>query len=158
MKLTRLALVLVAFAAVAAAQPTPAKVALAREAIAAMQADRMFDAMAAQLKQMYAQAVPAPANATPEQRQKFEALQTQIAQLTMEAAKGLVAKMDVVYAEVYSEAELNAMKAFFSSPEGQSMLSKQPQIMSRAMPLAQEMQRELGPKIEKLIEDSRAAK
>ena len=66
---------------VATAQPTPAKLALARETIAAMQADRMFDAMAAQLKQMYAQAVPAPANATTEQRQKVETVQTQIAQL-----------------------------------------------------------------------------
>jgi hypothetical protein len=158
MKLTRLAFLLVAFATVAAAQPTPAKVALAREAIAAMQADQMFDAMAAQMKQMYSQAVPAPANATPEQRHKYEAIQTQIAQLTMEAAKDLIGKMDVVYAEVYSEAELTSMKAFFSSPEGRSMLAKQPQIMSRAMPLAQEMQRELGPKIEKLIQDMGAVK
>ena len=158
MKITRLVLLLVAFATGAAAQQDPAKLALAREVIAAMHADRMFDAMAGQMKQMYARMVPVSPTATPEQQQKAEELQAKIMDVTMTAAKGLVAKMDQVYAEVYSEAELNAMKAFFSSPEGQSMLAKQPQIMARVMPMAQEMQRDIGPKVQKLIDDSRAAK
>jgi hypothetical protein len=157
MKITRLLLLLVAFATGAAAQQDPAKLALAREVIAAMHADRMFDAMAAQMKQMYAQMVPVAPTATPAQHQKAEELQAKIMDLTMTAAKGLVGKMDQVYAEVYSEAELNAMKTFFASPEGQSMLAKQPQIMARVMPMAQEMQRDLGPKVQKLIDDSRAA-
>jgi len=158
MKITRLFLLLVAFATGAAAQQDPAKLALAREVIAAMHADRMFDAMASQMKQMYARMVPVSPTATPAQQQKAEELQAKIMDVTMTAAKGLVGKMDQVYAEVYSEAELNAMKTFFASPEGQSMLAKQPQIMARVMPMAQEMQRDLGPKVQKLIDDSRAAK
>jgi hypothetical protein len=74
----------------------------------------------------------------------------------MDAARGLLTKMDVIYAQVYSEAELRAMKAFFESPEGTSMIQKQPQIMQKLMPYVQSMQRDLGPQIQKIIQDARA--
>ena len=162
MKITRLLPVLLAFATGAFAQNTPAdpaKLALAHEVISAMKAEKMFDGMAAQMKQMAAQMMQNTpmAQATPEQRKKAEELQGKIMDLSMTAAKGMIAKMDEVYAEVYSEAELNAMKAFFTSPEGQSMLAKQPQIMAHIMPLVQEMQRDLVPKIQQLVEESKPA-
>jgi hypothetical protein len=157
MKTTRLLPVLLALATGAFAQENPVKLALAHEVIAAMNADKMFDGMAAQMKQMTSQMTTPPADATPEQRKKAEELQAKIMDLTMSAAKGMVAKMDQVYADVYSEAELKAMKAFFTSPEGQSMLAKQPQIMAHIMPLVQEMQRDLMPKVQQLVEDSKAA-
>ena len=141
-----------------AAPADAAKQALAREVIAAMHADKMFDGMAAQMRQMAGQMAAAPADATPEQRQKFEALQGKIMDLSMASAKDLLLMMDVVYADVYSEEELLAMKAFFSSPAGQSMLAKQPQIMTKIMPLVQEMQRDLLPKMKQLVEESKAAK
>lgn len=161
MKITRLLLVLAAFAtgAFASESPAPAdpaKVALAREVIAVMKADKMFDAMAAQMKQMANSMTTPPANATPEQLKKSAALQDKIMDLSMTAAKGMITKMDQVYAEVYTEDELRAMKTFFSSPEGQSMLAKQPQIMAHVMPLVQDMQRTLIPKIQQLVEESKA--
>ena len=141
----------------AIAQNNTANLSLAREVISAMHADKMFDGMAAQMKQMAGQMAEIPAEATPEQRKAAEELQAKIMDLSMAAAKGMVAKMDQIYADVYSEAELKAMKAFFNSPEGQSMIAKQPQIMAHIMPLAQEMQRDLMPKIQKVIEDSKPA-
>jgi hypothetical protein len=63
--------------------------------------------------------------------------------------------MDGVYADVYTEAELRAMKTFFLSPEGQSMLAKQPQIMAHIMPLVQEMQRNLFPKVQQMVDDAK---
>jgi hypothetical protein len=158
MKITRLLLVLLAMATSAFAQDNPVKLALAREAIAAMQVDKMFDGMAAQMKQMATQMAPPSPDATPEQRKKAEELQGKIMDLSTSAAKGMIAKMDQIYADVYSEAELKAMKAFFTSPEGQSMIAKQPQVMARMMPLAQEMQRDLMPKIQQLVEEAKAAK
>lgn len=140
----------------ATASPDAAKLALAREVIAAMQADKMFDRMTAQLKQMAMQMAAQQPDATPAKRAQAEALQGKIMDLTMEAAKGMIAKMDALYAEVYSEAELKAMKAFFASPEGQSMLAKQPQVMQRVMPLAQAMQAELMPKIQQLVQQAQA--
>ncbi len=175
MKITRLLLLLAALATGVFAQipaPTPApsstpapapapvdpaKLALAREVIAVMKADRMFDSMANQMKQGAAQLTAVPPDATPEQRQKATELQAKIVELANAAAKDLIDKMDEIYADVYTEAELHAMKTFFSSPEGQSMLAKQPQIMAHVMPLVQDMQRTLIPKIQKLVEDAKAA-
>ena len=153
MKFTRLLPVLLALATGAFAQDNnAAKLTLAREAIAAVKADKMFDSMMAQMKQMSAQMASSalPPQATPEQRKKFDEFQGKIMDLSMESAKGMLAQMDQIYADVYSEAELKAMVAFFKSAEGQSMLAKQPQIMQRMMPLMQSMQRDLMPKMKEL--------
>jgi len=156
MKKTLLLLSMLALATGAIAQDNAVKLTLAREVISAMHADKMFDSMAGQMKQMAAMSAGIPADATPEQRQKAEAVQAKVMDLSMAAAKTMISQMDQIYADVYSEAELTAMKAFFTSPEGQSMLAKQPQIMTRIMPLVQQMQRDLMPKIQQLVEEAKA--
>lgn len=138
------------------AEPTPEKLALAREVIAASKVDKMFDNMTAQMKQMVAQMTPMPESATPEQRQILEKFQGQVMDLSMGMAKDMLTKMDVIYAEVYTEAEMRAIIAFFSSPEGQSMMQKQPLAMAKVMPLVQQMQRDLLPKARKLAEEAKA--
>jgi hypothetical protein len=156
MKTTRLLLALLALATGAFAQDNnAAKLALAREAIAAMKADKMIDGMMAQMKQMATQmsASNMSAEATPAQRKVAEDFQTKIMELSMESAKGMISQMDQVYADVYNEAELKAMIVFFNSPEGASMMAKQPQVMQRVQPLVMSMQRDLMPKIQKLTED-----
>lgn len=134
------------------ADDNAAKLALAREAIAATQADKMLDSMGGMIKQLAMQQAQLPSEATAEQRQKFDAFMSKVMDVTMGEAKLMIAQMDAVYAEVYSEAELKAMVAFFRSPEGQSMLAKQPHVMAKVMPLAQRMQQNLMPKIQQLIE------
>jgi hypothetical protein len=137
--------------------PDSPNIDLAHQVIKAMHADRMFDQMSLQMEKMAAQSMNLnAANMTPEQKALATKVSMQVMALSMESAKGLLGKMDVIYAEVYSEAELKAMKAFFESPEGASMLQKQPQIMQKLMPFVQEMQRDLGPKIQKITEDARA--
>ncbi len=161
MKIQKLLLALLALLALSSgafAQADPAKLALAREVIAAMQVDKMFDGMANQMKQMASQMSPLSADATAEQLAAATALHDKIMDLTMSSAKGMIAKMDQIYADVYNESELNAMKSFFTSAAGQSMLAKQPQVMAKTMPLIQEMQRELMPKMQQLIQESKAAK
>ncbi len=157
MKKSLLLIAVLAVSSAAFAQDNAAKLALAREAISAMQADKMFDGLAAQMKQLAAQQTRVPANATPEQRKKFEELQGKIMDLSMNEARTLITKMDAIYASVYSEAELKAMIAFFKSSEGQSMMAKQPQIMAQMMPLIQQMQADIAPKMQKLIEEAKAA-
>jgi hypothetical protein len=159
MKTTRLLLALLALATSAFAQDNnAAKLPLAREAIAAMKADKMIEGMMAQMKQMAAQmsASSTPADATPAQRKIVEDFQNKIMELSVESAKGMIAQMDQVYADIYSEAELKAMIVFFKSPEGASMMSKQPQVMQRVQPLVMSMQRDLMPKMQKLTEDLKA--
>lgn len=158
MKTTRLLTVLLALATGAFAQDNNAtKLALAREAIAALKADKMMEGMSAQMKQMATQMSSSalPSDATPEQRKIVEEFKFKILDLSMQSTKGMITQMDQIYADVYSEAELKAMIAFFKSPEGESMMAKQPQIMQRVMPLAQSMQSDLMPKMQKLSEEMR---
>ncbi|RXK54763.1 DUF2059 domain-containing protein [Oleiharenicola lentus] len=157
MKKSLLLIAVLALSPAAFADDNAAKLALAREAISAMQADKMFDGMAAQMKQMAAQQTRLPASATPEQIKQAEELQGKILDLSMSEAKAMIGKMDAIYASVYSEAELKAMVAFFKSSEGQSMMAKQPQVMAQMMPLIQGMQQSLMPKIQKLVEETKAA-
>ena len=136
--------------------PDASQIELAQQVIKSMHADRMFDQMSAQMQKIAAQATNLNTGAmTPEQKAAAEKVSNQIMALSMEAAKGMLDKLDLVYAEVYSSAELKAMKAFFESPEGVSMLQKQPQIMQKLMPSITSMQKNLMPKIQKIIEDSR---
>lgn len=158
MKIHKLVLALLALAPAAFAQTDPAKLAVAREVITAMQVDKMFDGMLAQMKQMSAQMAVLPPDATEEQRKAAAAMQAKVMDLSMGMVKDMVGKMDTVYADVYTLPELNAMKAFFMSPEGRSMNAKQPQVMAKLMPLMQEMQRALMPKIQQLVEEAKAAK
>jgi len=148
-----LLLAVLALSPAAFAQDNAAKLALAREAISAMKIDQMFDGMAAQMKQGALQMVQLPDSATPEQKQKFDRYMDKVMDLSMSQVKTMIAKMDTVYASVYSETELKAMVAFFKSPEGQSMIAKQPQVMASIMPLVQGMQQELGPKMQQLTEE-----
>jgi hypothetical protein len=97
-----------------------------------------------------------PATASEEQKAKLAKVQSDAIDLAMEAAKDMIGKMDAVYAEVYSVEELTAIKAFFSSTEGESMMAKQPQLMQRMMPLVQQMQGELMPKIGALMQKAKA--
>ena len=157
MKTLRTSLALLALATGAFAQDNnAAKLALAREVITASQMDKMFDNMSAQMKQMTSQMVQLPANATPEQREAFTVFQGKVMDLSMGMAKDLVANADLIYAEVYSEAELQAIKAFFLSPEGQSMIAKQPKIMALLMPIVQDMQRKLMPQLKVLADEFKA--
>jgi hypothetical protein len=139
------------------AQGSDVKLALARETISAMHADKMLDAMANQMTQMVGKMIPLPPDTTPEKRQKIEEIQAKALSLSVESISSMVAKMDEVYASVYTEAKLKAMKAFFTSPEGQSMIAKQSQVMAQTMPLVQQMQRDLMPKIKQLVDEARSA-
>ena len=135
----------------------PGQLELARKVIKATQLDRMFDQMGVQMQQMAAQSMNLSApNQTPAQKEAATKIMNEVLTLSMDSAKAMLEKVDVIYAEVYSEAELKAMLVFFESPEGKSMLQKQPQVMQRMMPLVQGMQKELVPKIQEIVEKAQA--
>ncbi len=142
----------------APAAPDAAKLVLAHDVIKATQADRMIDGISAQIKQMtMAQtARMLPPEATEEQKAKALAVQGEIMDLAMAATKDMIGKLDGIYADVYSTGELEALKAFFTSAEGRSMIEKQPVLMQKMMPLMQQMQAELMPKINEIIGRAKA--
>src|SRR6478735_281793 len=70
-----------------AEEANAAKLALARDAIAAMQVDKMLDGMAGQVKQMAMQRAQLPASATPAQRQRFDMFMGRVTELAMVEVK-----------------------------------------------------------------------
>jgi hypothetical protein len=156
MKKLLLVVALCSLALSSRAEVSAEKLALAREAIAAMQADKIFDGMTEQMKQMASQMAQLPQDMTPAQRATMQNFQEKVMDVSMDMVKGMMAKMDGVYAKVYSEAELKAMIAFFNSPEGRSMLQKQSAIMAEIMPIIQSMQAELMPRLDQLTKELQA--
>lgn len=137
---------------------SPAQLDLARQVIKASKFDKVFDQMGAQMQQMAAQSMNLSSpDMTPAKKDAAMKVLGEVMKLATESTKSMLEKVDVIYAEVYSEAELKAMLTFFDSTEGQSMLNKQPQIMQRMMPFVQGMQRELMPKIQQIVEKAKAA-
>jgi len=139
-----------------AEEASAAKLALARDAIAAMQVDKILQSMTDQINEVAAQQVQLPETATSEQRQQFDVFMAKVTALARNEVGAVFGKLDAIYANVYTEAELKAIVGFFNSPEGKSVLAKQPEVMSQLMPLMQEMQESLMPKLQKLGEDLEA--
>lgn len=140
----------------AAPAPDATKLALAREVITAMQADKLINRMTGQMKQMAAQMSGYAPDMPADKRARAEATQAKIMDLSMEMSKTLLSKMDTIYADVFTEPELKAMKAFYSSPEGASSQLKQAEVAQRMMPLVQELQRGLMPKIQQIMAEAQA--
>lgn len=148
-----------AFAQTETAAPDAAKLALAHDVIKATQSDRMIDQIIGQVRQMTAASASRwmPADATEEQKAMVLAAQDEIMDFVLASTKDMVGKLDGIYAEVFTTEELEAIKAFFTSPEGQSMSQKQPLLMQKMMPLVQQMQGELMPKFNEINNRMQAA-
>ena len=68
--------------------------------------------------------------------------------LSWDRMKPLLVKM---YADTFSESELDGILNFYKSPAGQAMLEKMPALMQRTMSLAQEAASGLQPEIERIV-------
>ena len=157
MKIIKLILILaLASASAYATENNASQLNLAREVIEASQVNKMFDNMGPQLKQLVLQQNPVPTKATAEQRKEQVELIGKVLDFAMNEYKGLMAELAAVYADIYTEAELQAMLTFFSSPEGKSMLAKQPQVMAKVIPIAQEMNNGVMSMVMKEIEEAKA--
>jgi hypothetical protein len=106
--------------------------------------DQMFSAetMAASLPDMSAMcaAVPADQAAACTQRMEgskatIQSVQTEMMDKAKAMTPQLMADMGAIMARVYTGEELVAMKNFYSSEEGKSILQKQPQVMAEYMPV-----------------------
>jgi hypothetical protein len=60
-----------------------------------------------------------------------------------------------IYAEVFSEEEIDGIVSFYKSPAGKAMLEKSPLLMQRVMPMMQKAIGDMQPDIQKIIEDAR---
>ena len=117
----------------AAAQDT--KLEKAREVFRVMQAetliDQIFDVAFSQMGGMLSQRHP---DMPPE---AMAIVEEEVQASLKEAMPALLDQMAIVYGEVFTAEELDAMLAFYSSPVGQSLLSKTPEVTARSMQFSQ---------------------
>jgi hypothetical protein len=59
-----------------------------------------------------------------------------------------------VYADTYTEEEVDGILAFYKSPAGQAMLQKMPQLMQRSMAVSQQLMSDLMPEIQKMAKEA----
>jgi hypothetical protein len=93
--------------------------------------------------------------ASPEMEKQMNAFQDKVAvvvsnALSWERLKPAYLKL---YADAFSEEELEGILAFYKSPAGKAMVAKTPSLMQKATVVAQEKMTEAQPELRKLIEE-----
>jgi len=134
-----------------------AKDAKIEKLLVAMNIDKQMDTMFGQMKAMFAS--QQPAGMTPEQKAKFDEMQGKI--LDLVRSKMSWEKMKPayiqIYADTYTDQEIDGISAFYDSPAGKAMLAKTPELMQKSMALAQGLMKDLMPEVEKLTKESMKA-
>ena len=87
-----------------------------------------------------------------EQRAKAGEMQGKMMALvavSLSKAKPALAK---VYADTYTEEEIDGILAFYKSPAGKALLQKMPEVMQRLMPVMIQMMGDLQPQMKTMME------
>jgi hypothetical protein len=156
MRLARLAVAGV-LAAVCTVVALPARAAASAESV-----ERLMQAMQvqAQLDAMYAQTLPAMQGAMKqaiarqgggeEAMRVFDEMMPRVSAVIRDELSWTKLKPEfaAVYAETFSQEEVDGLIAFYSSPLGKALLQKTPMLAQRSM---QMMQRRIGPMMERVM-------
>jgi uncharacterized protein len=171
-KVTRLSLAADATVAAGAMPATPATLADAESVLNKMHFEQMMERMMGQQKTMMARMFNqmAPKTLSPEDKEEMIAFQKKMADelvsaMGLDQMKGDVAR---IYSEVFSKEELNALGSFYSTPTGEALVQKQPEVqqkmqeammprMMAAMPKIQQMSRDFSMQMKAKHEAAAAA-
>jgi hypothetical protein len=92
---------------------------------------------------------------SPENKAKFEAFQQKVLQ-TVDAQVGwkvLEPEYVQLYAQTYTEDELNGIVAFYKTPAGAAMIAKSPQLSAKSIGLVQSKMAAVQPQLKQMVED-----
>jgi len=97
---------------------------------------------------------------TPEQTKSMDEFQDKLGvilanTLSWEKLKPIFVK---VYADAFTEGELDGIIAFYKTPVGQALIAKTPAIMAKTIEITQQQMAAAMPEILKLVKDSAAQK
>ena len=110
----------------------------------------MEQVRAMQMDQLKKMDIPADQKAASDEIQRRTlALVTE--RLSYERAKPLYVQL---YAEVFSEDEIDGIMGFYKSPAGKAMIDKMPMMMQRLMPMMQRMTADLQADVQKIVEEA----
>jgi hypothetical protein len=135
----------------------------ARAAASAESVDRLMQAMRveAQLEVIYNQTLPAMQNAmkqslgaqlkSDEAQRMFDAVMPRVNAVIREELSWARLKPDfaAIYAETFTQQEIDGLIAFYQGPVGSVLVAKQPQLSQRSMQL---MQQRMGPMMQKVMQ------
>jgi hypothetical protein len=95
---------------------------------------------------------------SPQQQQAIEAMRTKVAALMREDLDWSVMEPIYVkiYADTFSQSEIDALVAFYRSPTGHAIIQKLPLAMQNAMSLVQQRLASLMPKIQQMAQETAA--
>lgn len=129
------------------------KLALAIELLAVIDMDQMFTAMQSQVESMITGQL--------QQLETCEAMKPAIEGYSKDmgaligsklTAEQFMPEIAQLYAEVFTQAELQGLLDFYRSPLGEKMLAKMPELMQRSMTIGQNQMTALMPEIEAAAE------
>ncbi|HLH04574.1 MAG TPA: DUF2059 domain-containing protein [Bryobacteraceae bacterium] len=116
--------------------------------------NQMYALIENQVKsQMFQQFMGAQLN--PEQQKVFDEFEGKVmkvvtTRLSWDQLKPVYLKL---YADAFSESDIDGILAFYQSPAGQSLVAKTPQIMAAGSQAAQEKLIGIGPDIQALVQE-----
>jgi len=92
---------------------------------------------------------------TAEERQHAEDVQSKMMALIADRLSWQNAKASYVkiYAETFSESEIDGILAFYKSPAGEAMLDKMPLLMQKSMEVSQQLMVDIMPQIQHMTEE-----
>ena len=123
------------------------------ELLKASNVDRMMEQMTDQMKAMTASQFNSM-NLSAEERKTTQDMQDRIVALVVERWGKMRPMLVKVYADTYTEEEVDGILAFYKSPAGQAMLQKMPALMQRSMAVGQQMVADLMPEIQKMAAET----
>lgn len=100
----------------------------------------------------------AGAKLPPAQQQTMDEFQTKMGRIIADALSWDALKPSYVklYADAFTEDEIDGILAFYKSPAGQAMVSKTPQLMTQGSQVALQRMASVQPEIQKLMNEYKA--
>ncbi|MDM7917993.1 MAG: DUF2059 domain-containing protein, partial [Methanosarcina sp.] len=135
---------------------TKSKEDYAKEIIELTDVNKILDQVMAQIKQMQGQMM-AQAGIPESEKERAMALQDKVQVKMAEAfdMKKIEPQFIDIFTSVYTVEELKAMSDFYKTPEGKSMIEKQPQVLQKSMQVAQNIVQGLLPELQKIIAEAK---
>lgn len=88
-----------------------------------------------------------------EKRAKASEMQERMMTLVTDRLSKAKPALVKIYADTYTEEELDGILAFYKSPAGKALLQKMPQVMERSMPVMMELMGDVQSEIKKMVEE-----
>lgn len=151
------AAVAILFMNVALAEPVeaPASEASIRELIEVTQAKKLLDDVSVQLDSAMQESIRqalAGQQVTPEQRQVLDEMRTRMVKIFLDNMRWdqMESMFIEVYKQVFTQAEIEGMLAFYRTEAGQAVIAKMPLVMQYSMQILQKQMATIMPQVQQL--------